>query len=216
MPPSSTASESASAEQIPLWEIFRLFLTAGLVSFGGGVVAYEREYVVRDRKWLTDEEFLSALEISETLPGLNSVNIAVIVGDNLRKVRGAIAAMLGIMLPGTIVMMTLGVLWEQSRHDPRVTDFLLGIAAAAVGLLLVVTVQMGRNQFTHFPDVIVIALTFVAVSIFRVSLLWVLIVLGTLSILLYRPGTPESRRGALERHLHLPFHRGSRHGWLRR
>lgn len=216
MPPSSTTNETAPAGAIPLWEIFKLFLTAGMVSFGGGVVAYQREYLVRNRHWLTDDDFLSALEISETLPGLNSVNIAVIVGDNLRKIPGAIAAVLGLMIPGTVVMMTLGVLWEESRHNPQVTDFLLGIAAAAVGLLLVVTVQMGHNQLSRFPDLAVIVLTFVAVSLFHVSLVWVLLVLGTLSILLYRPGTPESKRGAPAERFHLPFHRGPRHGKLRR
>jgi chromate transporter len=216
MPPSSTANETAPAGAIPLWDIFKLFLTAGAVSFGGGVVAYQREYLVRDRKWLTDEDFLSALEISETLPGLNSMNIAVIVGDDLRKIPGAIAAVLGLMIPGTTVMMTLGVLWEQSRHNPNVTAFLLGIAAAAVGLLFVVTVQMGHNQLTRLPDAIMIALTFVAVSIFRVSLLWVLIVLGAISIFLYRPGSREAKRPAPAEHLHLPFHRGPRHGKLRR
>jgi chromate transporter len=216
MPPSSTASEPARAEAIPLREIFKLFLTAGAVSFGGGVVAYQREYLVRDRKWLTDEDFLSALEISETLPGLNSINIAVIVGDNLRKIPGAIAAVLGLMIPGTAVMMTLGVLWEQSRHNPNVTAFLLGIAAAAVGLLFVVTVQMGRNQLARLPDLIVIVVTFVAVSIFRVSLLWVLLGIGAVSIFLYRPGSQEAKRPAPAEHLHLPFHRGARHGKLRR
>jgi chromate transporter len=216
MPPSSTANEPAPAGSIPLWEIFRLFLVAGAVSFGGGVVAYQREFLVRDRKWLTDEDFLSALEISETLPGLNSMNIAVIVGDNLRKIPGVIAAVLGLMIPGTAVMMTLGVLWEESRHNPNVTSFLLGIAAAAVGLLFVVTTQMGRNQLTRLPDAMMIVLTFVAVSLFRISLLWVLLVLGAVSIFLYRPGSQEAKRPAPSEHLHLPFHRGAHHGKLRR
>jgi chromate transporter len=216
MPPSSTANEAAPAGSIPLWEIFKLFLIAGAVSFGGGVVAYQREYLVRDRKWLTDEDFLSALEISETLPGLNSMNIAVIVGDDLRKIPGAIAAVLGLMIPGTVVMMTLGVLWEQSRHNPNVTAFLLGVAAAAVGLLTVVTVQMGRIQLTRLPDAMVIVLTFVAVSLFRISLLWVLLVLGAVSIFLYRPGSQQAERPTPAEHLHLPFHRGQHHGKLRR
>jgi chromate transporter len=216
VPQSNTASESVPAAPIPLWEIFKLFLVAGAVSFGGGVVAYQREFLVSNRKWLTDEDFLSALEISETLPGLNSMNIAVIVGDNLRKIPGAAVAVLGLMLPGTAVMMTLGVLWEQSRHNPNVTAFLLGIAAAAVGLLFVVTVQMGHNQLIRFPDAVVIGLTFVAVSIYRVSLLWVLLVIGAISIFLYRPTSRQADKPAPTEHLHLPFHRGSCHGKLRR
>ena len=69
--------------------IFKVFLTAGAISFGGGVLAYLREYLVREQKWLDDDDFLDALEVSETLPGLNSVNMSVIVGDRLRGAIGA-------------------------------------------------------------------------------------------------------------------------------
>jgi chromate transporter len=120
------------------------------------------------------------------------------------------------VLPGAAVMMTLGILWEQSRHNPNVTAFLLGIAAAAVGLLTVVTTQMGRNQLTRLPDIFVIAATFIAVSIFRIPLLWVLLAIGAISIFLYRPRPERTAATVADEHLHLPFHRGPHHGKLRR
>ena len=102
------------AAPVALGQIFRVFLIAGAVSFGGGVVAYLREYLVRASHWLSDEDFMSALEISETLPGLNSVNIAVITGDDLRGVPGAAAAVAGLMLPGAVFVMVLGVAYALS------------------------------------------------------------------------------------------------------
>ncbi|MFZ1887756.1 MAG: chromate transporter [Candidatus Binataceae bacterium] len=214
MPPSNTANESApAAKRVSLFDLFKLFFMAGLVSFGGGVVAYEREYVVGGAKWLTDEDFLATLEISETLPGLNSVNIAVIVGDNLRGIPGALAAVIGLMIPGAIIVMTLGVLWTNSGHNPRVNQFLLGIAAAAVGMLSVVTLQLGRRQFTKPLDLAIILITFAAVSVFRISLVWVLLVIAPFAIYLYRPGSSGSLAQTAE--LHMPFHRGPRHGNLR-
>lgn len=214
MPPSNIASENAAAAtRVALFELFKLFFMAGAVSFGGGVVAYEREYLVGGAKWLTDEDFLSTLEISETLPGLNSVNIAVIVGDNLRGIPGAIAAVVGLVIPGAVVVMILGLLWSSSRHDPRVNHFLLGIAAAAVGMLSVVTLQLGRRQFQKILDLTIIVVTFAAVSIFKISLAWVLLVIGPLAIFLYRPGTAGSAAQSAE--LHVPFHHGPRHGKLR-
>ncbi|MGC1809927.1 MAG: chromate transporter, partial [Candidatus Binataceae bacterium] len=164
-------------------------------------------------KWLTDEDFLATLEISETLPGLNSVNIAVIVGDNLRGIPGALAAVIGLMIPGAIIVMTLGVLWTNSGHNPRVNQFLLGIAAAAVGMLSVVTLQLGRRQFTKPLDLAIILITFAAVSVFRISLVWVLLVIAPFAIYLYRPGSSGSLAQTAE--LHMPFHRGPRHGNLR-
>ena len=175
-----------------LGELFAVFLTAGAISFGGGVLAYLREYLVRDRGWLDDDDFLDALEVSETLPGLNSVNMSVIVGDRMRGTIGAAVAAIGLMLPGMMVMMTLGVLWEQQRHNLNVDHFLMGIAASAVGLLLTVTLQLGHKQFVRPLDLLLIAATFVAVSVLKFSLVWVLLVLGPLAIWLYRP------RGAVE------------------
>jgi len=175
-----------------LGEIFKVFFTAGAISFGGGVLAYLREYLVRHNGWLSDDDFLDALEVSETLPGLNSVNMSVIVGDRMRGAIGAAVAVIGLMLPGMVIMMTLGVLWEQQRHNQNVNHFLVGIAASAVGLLLTVTLQLGHKQFVRPLDLIIIVVTFLAVSVYKLSLGWVLLVLGPMAIWLYRP------RGAVE------------------
>jgi chromate transporter len=100
---------------------------------------------------------------------------------------GAAVAVVGLMLPGMVVMMTLGVLWEQQRHNENIGHFLVGVAASAVGLLLTVTLQLGHKQFVRPLDLMIIAVTFVAVSVFKVALGWVLLILGPLAIFLYRP-----------------------------
>ena len=210
-PTPGAAGSLPAAAQVALGQIFKVFLMAGAISFGGGVVAYLREYLVRASHWLSDEEFMSALEISETLPGLNSVNIAVIAGDDLRGVSGAAAAVVGLMLPGAVFVMVLGILWTESRHNPLVSHFLLGIASAAVGLLLVVSLQLGRRQLLKLPDLLIVVVTFAAVSILKIPLAYVLIEVGTVSIWLYRPR--PTREAAPEQ---LPFHRGPRHNQYRR
>jgi len=206
--PPSTKSSTSTAKTVSLSEIFKVFFMAGAISFGGGVVAYLREYLVRGSGWLSDEDFMSALEVSETLPGLNSVNIAVITGDDLRRIPGAIVAVLGLMLPGTVIVMAFGILWNQSRQNPLVGHFLLGIAAAAAGLLLVVSLQLGKQQLSKLPDLLIVIVTFLAVSVFKISLAWVLLGIGTLSIWLYRPH--PSRPARFERLLH-PRHTHYRH-----
>ncbi len=88
-----------------------------------------------DAKWLDEEAFLDALEISQALPGLNAINMSVIIGDNLRGIPGALVAVAGLVLPGVIIIMGLGAVWQQESHNPQVKMFLIGVAAAAVGLL---------------------------------------------------------------------------------
>ena len=200
----SAASEAAAGAPVPLGIIFRTFLTAGAISFGGGVVAYLREYTVSDTKWLNDDAFLDALEISQTLPGLNAVNMSVIIGDNLRGIPGAIAAVAGLVLPGVVVIMGLGAAWQEESHNPQVRAFLIGVAAAAVGLLSTVTLQLGHKQFVRPLDFAIVAATFVSVSILHIPLYIVLLVVGTAAVLLYRPGAthramPERARQLRER-----------------
>ncbi len=208
----SPAQATAVTEPRPtLGHIFKVFLTAGGISFGGGVVAYLREYLVRGEGWLDDDGFLDALEVSQTLPGLNSVNLSVVVGDRLRGVVGAAVAVAGILLPGMLIVMTLGILWEEGRQHPDVTQFLHGIAAAAVGLLAVVTVQLGHRQLGHWLDLTLVLATFAAISFFHLPLLAVLLIGSPIAIWLYRPGSHHGEREVKLPHPH--FHR--RHELLR-
>jgi chromate transporter len=197
----SAAAEAGASTQVPLGTIFWTFLTAGAISFGGGVVAYLREYTVSETRWLDDDAFLDALEISQTLPGLNAINMSVIIGDNLRGIPGAIAAVAGIVLPGVIVIMGLGAAWQQQSHNPQVRAFLIGVAAAAVGLLSTVTLQLGHKQFVKPLDLAIVVATFLAISILRVPLYIVLLVIGSAAILLYRPGARHERMEERTRHL---------------
>jgi chromate transporter len=200
----SAVAEAGVGARVSLGMIFWTFLTAGAISFGGGVVAYLREYTVSDTKWLDDEAFLDALEISQTLPGLNAVNMSVIIGDNLRGVAGAFVAVTGLVLPGVIVIMGLGAFWQEQSHNPQIKAFLTGVAAAAVGLLSTVTLQLGHKQFVRPLDFAIVAATFVSVSILHIPLYIVLLVVGTAAVLLYRPGAthramPERARQLRER-----------------
>ena len=182
------AAATPPAAPVSLGAIFKTFLMAGAVSFGGGVVAYLREYVVRTNEWIDDEGFLDALEISETLPGLNAVNMSVIIGDKLRGIPGAVLATLGIMIPGACIVMLLGVGLSAVPHNPNINRFLVGIAASAVGLLTTVTIQLGHKQLAKPLDLALVLATFAAVSVFRLPLYVVLLVLGPIAVWIYRPG----------------------------
>ena len=197
----SATAEARAQTQVSLGTIFWTFLTAGAISFGGGVVAYLREYTVSDTKWLDDDAFLDALEISQTLPGLNAINMSVIIGDNLRGIPGAIVAVAGLVLPGVVIIMGLGAFWQEQSHNPQIKAFLIGVAAAAVGLLSTVTLQLGHKQFVKPLDLAIIAATFLATSILHVPLYIVLLVIGSAAVLLYWPGAKHEVLQERARHL---------------
>lgn len=184
------APESGSPDPAPppsLLEIFWTFFVIGAVSFGGGVVAYLRNSLVVGKRWMDKDEFLAALEISQAMPGLNATNMSIIVGDRLRGPFGAIAGFLGMTLPGSVILFVLGILWVSNRGDPAVRSVLAGIGAAAVGLLAAVTLQIGGNQLEHWLDITILVVTVLLVSFLHIPLYIVLLVLGPIAILLFRP-----------------------------
>jgi chromate transporter len=187
MRPSTTSEPSAAPRGASLGEIFGTFLLIGATSFGGGVVAYLRSSLVARHRWLDDEHFVELLSISQTLPGLNSTNMAVLVGDRLRGFSGAVAALVGICLPGALLMFAVGVAYGYHGGRPAVAAMLHGVAAAAVGLVLATTVEIGRKSLLHLSDLAFVALAVIGVDWLRVSVPWVLLGVGALAVLWHRP-----------------------------
>ncbi|MEO8206904.1 MAG: chromate transporter [Chthoniobacterales bacterium] len=184
-----SATSGKPKKEVSIWEIFLTFLIIGGTSFGGGVVAYLRNSLVSTKEWLDEDEFLTVLEISQTLPGLNATNMAVLVGDRLRGIPGAIAGFVGMTLPGSIIVFVLGLVYASNSHNDTINAVLKGIGAASVGLLLAVTLKIGHKQLEHYLDIIIVSVTLILVSFMHVSLLLVLVTVGPIAVFLYRPHT---------------------------
>ena len=96
-------SAAPTAARVSISQIFLEFLIIGATSFGG-VVPYLRGSLVTKRHWIDDKEFVEMLSISQSLPGLNATNMAILVGEKLRGALGSIAAIIGICLPGAVLI----------------------------------------------------------------------------------------------------------------
>jgi chromate transporter len=173
---------------VSIGQIFGEFLLVGATSFGGGVVAYLRRSLVTKRGWLDDREFVEVLSISQSLPGLNATNMAVLVGDRLRGLAGAFTAICAMCLPGGIFMYTAALVYGAHGERPLAAAALKGVAAAAVGLILATVMQLGRKALAHNYDLVFVALAVIGVNRLHQSVLTVLVVVGTMAILWYRPG----------------------------
>ncbi len=175
MTPNSSTSE-VLAEPVALeaprpvastWEIAVTFNEISLSSFGGGLSAWSREMVVARKKWMDDPEFLSAMTICRILPGANQVNLAVFVGTKLNGIRGAGAALAGLIFMPTVLLMGIAALYSAFQHSHAVQHVLDGFAAAAVAMTLQMVWKTGRTQLTSVIPIVLFALTFVLSGILR-------------------------------------------------
>jgi chromate transporter len=182
--------ETAPRVVVSIWSIFLEFLIIGATSFGG-VIPYLREALVSKRNWIDDKQFVEMLSISQSLPGLNATNMAILVGEKLRGAKGSIAAILGICLPGGVLMYVVGIFYHQHGDHAWITASLKGVAAAAVGLILWTVVQLSKKSLVDKFDFIFIALTVIAVNRFHQPVPRTLIAVGILAILFHRPGRAE-------------------------
>jgi chromate transporter len=176
-----------ATEKVSLVALFVEFLLIGAVSFGGGIVAYEKILLTEKKKWLSQDEFMAALAISQTMPGLNSVNLAILAGDKLRGSLGAFVAMFGLILPGSLFVIIAGYAYKEGQDHPIVNLLLAGIAACATGLLAAITYKLGADLFKQLRPLLIIVTTFILMSVLHLSLIWVLLIMVPVALAIYRP-----------------------------
>ncbi len=177
----------ATSSKPRLLDLFSQFFWIGCISFGGGIIAYERILIVEKRQWITADEFMAYLAISQTMPGLNSVNMAVLTGDHLKGASGALVAVIGLVLPGSIFVLSLGAVYATLSNYPLTTSMLSGIAAGATGLLAVVTYRIGADHWKHLTSLALIIATFFLMSILKLSLVMVLVIMAPIALYIFRP-----------------------------
>jgi len=186
---------AAPVTQASIAQIFLEFLIIGATSFGG-VVPYLRGSLVTKRHWVDDKEFVEMLSISQSLPGLNATNMAILVGEKLRGAVGSIAAIIGICLPGAVLMYIVGIFYRIHGDHVWITAALKGVAAAAVGLILSTVVSMSKKSLSGKFDFVFIALTVIAVNRLHLGVPRTLIAVGLLAILFHRPRKEQKEGGA--------------------
>jgi len=184
---------SAPAQPVSLFAIYRLCFVVGLFSFGGGLSAWFHREVVQVRGWMTDEEFFSGYSLAQILPGVNSTNMSVYIGQHLRGALGSSAALLGLLTGPFVILIAAAAVYHHLVALPGFPAIMAGVAAAAVGMVFRMGMTSARSSLRHIPSLAVLIATFVAIGIMQWPLLPVLLVLVPLSIAASWPraSTPE-------------------------
>jgi chromate transporter len=137
------------------------------------------------------------LSISQSLPGLNATNMAVLVGEKLRGMMGAIAGIIGICLPGGLLMFVVGIYYRQHGDHAFVTAALKGVSAAAVGLILFTVVSLSKKSLSNNFDLFFIVMTVIAVNRLHLGVPRTLIAVGILAILFHHPRKTQKTSATL-------------------
>jgi chromate transporter len=157
-------------------ELFMLFCRIGFTSFGGGTSSWMYREMVLTRRWLGEEEFFNIMAVCQALPGMNVTNVAVWLGRKLIGAWGALAAVAGIVVVPSVMIVLIAVAFEQIAHLPLTAIAMSGATAAAISMPMNMGFTMALRVRRTLVPMAVMAGTFIAVGIFRLPLIWVVII----------------------------------------
>ncbi|MDH6356376.1 chromate transporter [Parabacteroides sp. PF5-9] len=128
------------------WTLFITFTKIGAFTIGGGYAMLpliEREVI--NRGWITKEDFIDLFAITQSLPGIFAVNIAIFLGYRLKKVRGSLVCALGTILPSFLIILAIALFFTQFQDNIWVEKVFKGLRPAVVALIVVPCISAARS-----------------------------------------------------------------------
>jgi len=122
------------------WQLFRIWASIGLQSFGGGASTtflIQRAFIEK-HKWLSMEEFIYLWNLCILTPGINLVALTVLIGKKLGGACGIAISLTGMLLPSAAITCLLAALFLQVKNVTAVQAVFRGVIPATGGILLVV------------------------------------------------------------------------------
>jgi chromate transporter len=167
--------------------IFFEGLKAGLLTFGGAytVIPFLQDSAVNGHHWLTDSQFVDGLAIGSVLPA-PLIIFSTFVGYLAGGLAGALTMTLGIFLPAFVFPIYLHRLWIRIAENPRIRPFLLGVAAAVIGLIAAVTLDILETSIVDVPAALLAIGAFLALSRWhsKLTVVYVMAACGAIGALL--------------------------------
>jgi len=162
--------------KVSLTDIFLTFATIGLTGFGGGmaIVALVERVCVREKEWISAEEFLHGLAFGQIL-GPFSLNVCTFTGHHLRGIRGGIIAAFGFILPSFILVTLLSWIYFTYHKLPQLQAALKGTNPVIIGLIIVVAIDMGRKQIRGGSGALMALVAFSAAVFLKLNAAWILL-----------------------------------------
>jgi chromate transporter len=182
-----TSEESEIRQPQSKTELFVAFTLMALQGVGGVLVIVQHELVNR-RKWLTQAQFVEEWSVAQVMPGPNVVNLCLMLGGKYFGLAGALAAVSGLIMAPMLLVLTLAILFGGVSDSAVAQGALKGMGAVSGGLIIATGLKLSKtmpqNPLGLWLAIAFAVITFTAVGIFRISLIWVLLGLGLLACLL--------------------------------
>lgn len=168
----SPASHTDDSEppSITLREAVGVWAKIGVLSFGGpaGQIALMHRILVDEKRWISNERFLHALNFCMLLPGPEAQQLATYIGWLFHKVRGGLIAGTLFVLPGFVVILALSYVYVAVGNVPLVQGLFTGLKSAVIVIVLQAVIRIGRRSLTSTVLVVLAVIAFLAMFVWKV------------------------------------------------
>lgn len=164
-----------------LTTIFLTFFKIGMFTFGGGfaMIPLMQKEIVERYQWLTAEDFLDTIAVTQAAPGPVAVNSAVFIGYRLAGFWGSVCALLGTVLPSFLIILLVAIFLTNIGHNALLQRFFQGVRPAIVALILSAGLRMGKKSLRESSDYLIALIALLLLLIFNLHPI-ILIVLGAI------------------------------------
>lgn len=178
-----------------LFKLFMAFFKIGFFTIGGGyaMLPLIQKEVVDVNGWLSEEEFLDAIAISQSSPGAVAVNISIFIGYRLGGVVGSIVSTLGTTLPSVIIILIVAIFLYEYKDIEVVQKVFLGIRPAVVSLIASSVVVLGKALGFSIDKVILAVSSFVLIVFFDISPIYIILFGGIISGIYYNKFNKDTK-----------------------
>ncbi|MBW9148836.1 chromate transporter [Clostridium sp. CM028] len=165
--------------------MFWTFFKIGAFTFGGGyaMIPLIETEVVSKKQWLSKEDFMDIIVVSQTFPGALAVNSSIFIGYRINGLLGAIIGLLGVILPSFFIIICIAVFFMQFRDYYYVDLVFKGISAAVPVLILIAVVSLSKSLKKSYVNLIIILISMVSILFFNVHPVIVILLSGLYGII---------------------------------
>ena len=170
--------------------IFLVFLKIGTIAFGGvySMLAFFERELVKKKKWLSHDEFAESVAIGQLTPGPPIINTGIFIGYTLRKLKGALATVVGQVLPAFIMVLIIAYFYIKYKDLSAIHSILKGVGAAVVGMLASVVYAMGKKFLKDYKSISFAIVMFVCLGVFKLNPIFLIIAAALGGLIVYRKG----------------------------
>ena len=167
-----------------LSDLFRLFLRLGLTAFGGPAahIAMMQREVVDKRRWMDHDQFLDLLGATNLIPGPNSTEMAIHIGQERAGWRGLLVAGICFIGPAVIITGIIAALYQQYGQIPQVAAFIFGIKPAIIPVILAAALPLAKKALKN-TGLWIIALAALVAGLLGLNEIYVMFGAGAVSLL---------------------------------